>query len=90
MELKKVSTWSKIVGVLHTFLEELTAPPTLGAVSSALCTLYFLIFTWGFQKDVIKHYSYLSLGFSFFCFGQNLDCRIPVWVCNMAEKSGDW
>ncbi|XP_009759350.1 protein PIN-LIKES 7 isoform X2 [Nicotiana tabacum] len=32
MELKKVSTWSKIVGVLHTFLEELTAPPTLGAI----------------------------------------------------------
>ncbi|XP_059286661.1 protein PIN-LIKES 7-like isoform X1 [Lycium ferocissimum] len=26
------SSWSKIVGVLHTFLEELTAPPTLGAI----------------------------------------------------------
>ncbi|XP_009607642.1 protein PIN-LIKES 7 isoform X2 [Nicotiana tabacum] len=32
MEPNKVSTWSKIVGVLHTFLEELTAPPTLGAI----------------------------------------------------------
>ncbi|OIT26941.1 PREDICTED: protein PIN-LIKES 7-like isoform X2 [Nicotiana attenuata] len=32
MEPKKVWTWSKIVGVLHTFLEELTAPPTLGAI----------------------------------------------------------
>lgn len=30
----EVSSWRKIVGVVHTFLEELTAPPTLGAVST--------------------------------------------------------
>ncbi|CAN4083607.1 unnamed protein product [Withania somnifera] len=31
METIKGSSWSKIVGMLHTFLEELMAPPTLGA-----------------------------------------------------------
>lgn len=28
----EVPSWRKIVGVVHTFLEELTAPPTLGAI----------------------------------------------------------
>ncbi|KAH0719396.1 hypothetical protein KY285_015427 [Solanum tuberosum] len=28
----EVSSWRKVVGVVHTFLEELTAPPTLGAI----------------------------------------------------------
>lgn len=32
IETTKGSSWSKIVGVLHTFLEELMAPPTLGAI----------------------------------------------------------
>ncbi|KAM3362851.1 protein PIN-LIKES 7 [Capsicum galapagoense] len=32
IETVKGSSWSKIVGVLHTFLEELMAPPTLGAM----------------------------------------------------------
>ncbi|XP_055805890.1 protein PIN-LIKES 7-like [Solanum dulcamara] len=29
---RKGSSWSKIVGSVHTFLEEITAPPTLGAI----------------------------------------------------------
>lgn len=32
IETTKGSSWSKIVGVLRTFLEELMAPPTLGAI----------------------------------------------------------
>lgn len=32
IETTKGSSWSKIVGAAHTFLEELMAPPTLGAI----------------------------------------------------------
>lgn len=36
IETIKGSSWSKIAGVLHTFLEELMAPPTLGAIAGFL------------------------------------------------------
>lgn len=32
IETAEGSSWSKVIGMLHTFLEELMAPPTLGAI----------------------------------------------------------